>query len=143
MLVRLLYASHAPKDIDGAFMETILEQSRKNNPAAGVTGILCYSGQMFMQVLEGNRREVSRLYNKIASDPRHENVEILLFEDILERNFSNWTMGEVNLSKVNTSILLKYSEFPKLNPYTLSGKASMALLDELIATASILTKSVV
>ena len=141
MLVRLLYASRAPKDIDGSFIESILEQSRKNNPAAGVTGILCYSGQMFMQVLEGNRREVSKLYNKIASDPRHEDVEILLFEDILERRFSNWTMGQVNLSKVNTSTLLKYSEFPTLNPYALGGKASMALLDELIATASILAKS--
>jgi hypothetical protein len=141
MLVRLLYASRAPKDIDGSFIESILEQSRKNNPVAGVTGILCYSGQMFMQVLEGNRREVSKLYNKIASDPRHEDVEILLFEDILERRFSNWTMGQVNLSKVNTSTLLKYSEFPSLNPYALGGKASIALLDELIATASILAKS--
>jgi hypothetical protein len=141
MLVRLLYASRSPKDIDGTFIESILEQSRKNNPAVGVTGILCFSGQMFMQVLEGNRREVSKLYNKIASDPRHEDVEILLFEDILERRFSNWTMGQVNLSKVNTSTLLKYSEFPTLNPYALGGKASMALLDELIATASILAKS--
>jgi hypothetical protein len=65
----------------------------------------------------------------------------LLFEDILERRFSNWTMGQVNLSKVNTSTLLKYSEFPSLNPYALGGKASIALLDELIATASILAKS--
>ena len=138
MLVRLLYASRASKDIDNTYMLTILEQSRRNNPAAGVTGILCYSGQMFMQVLEGNRREVSRLYNKIASDPRHTDVEILLFEDIMERRFSNWTMGQVNLAKVNTSILLKYSEFPTLNPYVLGGKASMALLDELMSNAAIL-----
>ncbi len=141
MLVRLLYASRASKDIDGNFIESILVQSRKNNPAAGVTGILCYSGEVFMQVLEGNRREVSRLYNRIAADPRHEDVEILLFEDILERRFSNWTMGQVNLAKVNTSTLLKYSEFPTLNPYALGGKASMALLEELIATASILARS--
>lgn len=141
MLVRLLYASHAPKEIDGNLMESILVQSRKNNPAAGVTGILCYSGQMFMQVLEGNRSEVSRLFNKIASDPRHLDVEILLFEDIMERRFSSWTMGQVNLTKINTSTLLKYSEFPTLNPYSLGGKASMALLDELIATASILANN--
>ena len=138
MLVRLLYASRASKDIDSTYTANILEQSRRNNPAAGVTGILCYSGQMFMQVLEGNRREVSRLYNKIASDPRHTDVEILLFEDIVERRFSNWTMGQVNLSKVNTSTLLKYSELPTLNPYVMGGKASLALLDELMSAASIL-----
>ncbi|HPG63606.1 MAG TPA: blue light sensor protein, partial [Casimicrobium sp.] len=37
----------------------------------------------------------------------------------------------------NISVLLKYSEKPVLDPYAVSGKASMALLDELMATASI------
>jgi hypothetical protein len=41
---------------------------------------------------------------------------------------------------VNPSILLKYSERPVLDPYAASGQASMALLQELIATASIVTR---
>jgi hypothetical protein len=139
MLVRLLYASRAPKDIDSAAVESILNESRNHNPAAGVTGILCYSGRIFIQVLEGNRGEVSRLYNKIVKDPRHSEIEILLFEDITERRFSNWTMGQVNLSKVNPSTMLKYSEKPSIDPFIMNGKASMALLDELIATASVMT----
>jgi hypothetical protein len=140
MLVRLLYASRAPKEIDGAILESILTQSRSHNPGAGVTGILCYSGRTFMQVLEGNRREISKLYNRIAADSRHGDVEILLFEDITERRFSNWTMGQVNLAKVNPSTLLKYSEKPALDPFAIGGKVSMALLEELIATASIVAK---
>jgi hypothetical protein len=140
MLVRLLYASRAPKDIDSALIESILDQSRSHNPGAGVTGILCYSGRIFMQVLEGNRKEVSQLYNSIVTDSRHTDVEILLFEDITERRFFNWTMGQVNLSKVNPSTLLKYSEKPTLDPFTMGGKFSMALLEEMIATASIVAK---
>lgn len=140
MLVRLLYASRTSKDIDGAVLDSILAQSRSHNPGAGLTGILCYSGKIFMQVLEGNRKEVSILYNRIAADARHSDVEILLFEDITERRFSNWTMGQVNLSKVNPSTLLKYSEKPVLDPFVLGGKVSMALLEELIATAAIVAK---
>ena len=137
MLVRLLYASRTSKEIDNAVLDSILSQSRAHNPGAGLTGILCYSDKIFMQVLEGNRREVSKLYSLIASDERHSDVEILLFEDIIERRFSHWTMGQVNLGKVNPSTLLKYSERPVLDPFALGGKVSMALLEELMVTAAI------
>jgi hypothetical protein len=46
-------------------------------------------------------------------------------------------MGQVNLSKVNPSTLLKYSDKPVLDPFETPGRASMALLEELIATAQI------
>ena len=51
-------------------------------------------------------------------------------------------MGQVNIAKVNPSLLLKYAEKAVLNPFTSSGKASMALLDELIATASVLNRGI-
>jgi hypothetical protein len=137
MLVRLLYASRSAKPLCAEQMDSILAQSRAHNPESGVTGILCYSGDIFMQVLEGGRREVSALYQLIANDPRHRDVELLSFEEISERRFASWTMGQVNLAKVNPSTLLKYSEKPTLDPYALSGKVSLALLEELIATAAI------
>jgi hypothetical protein len=37
--------------------------------------------------------------------------------------------------------LLKYSERPELDPYAVSGNVSMALLQELMATASIVGRS--
>ncbi|HNY48553.1 MAG TPA: blue light sensor protein, partial [Casimicrobium sp.] len=70
-------------------------------------------------------------------DTRHSDVQLLLYEEIAERRFAGWTMGRANLEKINISVLLKYSEKPVLDPYAVSGKASMALLDELMATASI------
>jgi hypothetical protein len=140
MLVRLLYASRSVKNIESSDVESILSDSRNHNPGAGVTGILCYSGNIYIQVLEGNRREVSRLYNKIVKDDRHKDVEILLFENIVERRFFNWTMGQVNLSKINPSTMLKYSEKPTMDPFSMDGRVSLALLDELIASASIVAK---
>jgi hypothetical protein len=141
MLVRCAYASRAASAPDARTIEDILDKSRSRNPAHGITGILCYSGDVFIQVLEGGRAEVCDLYNAIVRDSRHAHVTLLLFEEIGERKFCNWTMGHVDLAKVNPGLLLKYYEKPVLNPFDCSGSATMALLDELVQTAAISTRA--
>jgi hypothetical protein len=84
---------------------------------------------------------VSELYGHIQRDARHKDVVLLHYEEITERRFGGWTMGQVNLARINTSILLKYSERPELDPYAVSGQVSLALLEELMATASIIGRS--
>ena len=138
MLVRLLYASRAASPLTDSVIDVILAQSRAHNPGLGITGILCYSDDLFMQVLEGGRDEVCDLYNTIVRDPRHVHVRLLSYEEIRERRFGSWTMGHVNVKTVNPSLLLKYSEQAVLNPFDCSGQASLALLDELMATASVI-----
>ena len=127
MLVRLLYASQPAKPLDNGIVDSILETSRKSNPARGITGLLCFGEDLFMQVLEGGRDEVCELYNAIVRDTRHANVRLLSYEEIPERRFGSWTMGQVNIAKVNPALLLKYAEKAVLNPFTCSGRASMAL----------------
>jgi hypothetical protein len=141
MLVRLLYASHSSRPVAPDVIEAILAQSRKHNPELGITGILCQSGEVYMQVLEGGRLAVNQLYNQIVRDERHRDVVVLHYEEITERRFAGWTMGQVNLAKVNPSTLLKYCEKPLLDPYAMSGAASMALLEELIATAQVIGRA--
>jgi hypothetical protein len=138
MLVRLLYTSRTVQPMSVAHIDSIMAQSRKNNPDRGITGILCHGGNSFLQVLEGGRGAVNEIYNKITQDDRHQQVVLLHYEEITERAFGNWTMGAVNLAKINPSLVLKYSETSALDPYTVSGKVSMALLGELIATAAII-----
>ena len=140
MLVRLLYASRAV-NTDANAIEDILAQSRQYNPTCGITGILCYGGGIFLQAIEGGRMAVSDLYGHIQRDVRHKDVVLLHYEEISERRFGGWTMGQVNMSKINTSILLKYQEKPELDPYSVSGKVSLALLEELMATASIIGRA--
>lgn len=141
MLVRLLYVSRAVEPDTTQAIDDILASARNHNLAQGITGILCYGGGIFLQAIEGGRGAVNELYNQIVSDPRHQKVELLHFEEISERHFSGWTMGQVNLSKLNTSIVLKYSDRPELDPYAVSGKVSLALLKELMATASIIGRA--
>ncbi len=141
MLVRLLYASRAATPVTNELVESILRQSHTHNPVLGITGILCYGGDVYMQVLEGGRQAVNTLYNTIVRDSRHREVMLLQYREIPERKFAGWTMGQVNLKKINPSLLIKYSALPELDPFAVPGSASMALLEELIATASILGRT--
>ncbi len=138
MLVRLMYASRAVESIDHDELIAILRKSKANNPAHGITGVLCFSGGIFLQVLEGGRLQVSGLYNRIANDRRHKEVVLLSYEEIGERSFAGWSMGQVNLNRLNPGLLLKYSEKAELDPYAVSGEVSMSLFKELVATASIM-----
>ena len=137
MLVRLMYASRAADSVSTDALGAILRRSRQDNQASGITGLLCLSGGIFLQVLEGGRSQVSALYNRIAADARHRDVVLLSYEEIGERRFAGWAMGLIDLSRLNPALLLKYSEAAVLDPYALSGRVSMALFDELIATASV------
>ena len=141
MLVRLMYASRAAQGLKPEALSAILKRSTTHNPSVGVTGVLCFSGEVFLQVLEGGRSQVSALYNRIACDPRHHDVVLLSFDEIAERRFSGWAMGQVHMNMLNPALLLKYSESAVLDPYTVSGKASMALFDELVATASVMCQT--
>jgi len=139
MLVRLLYASRSAQEIDDALVASILERSQKYNLEHGITGILCtYSqGNVFLQVLEGGRAAVNTLYGTIVRDPRHRDVTLLDYAEITERRFAGWRMGSVSLNRVNVGTILRFSESPVLDPFSMSGPASLALLEELTSTAAI------
>ena len=141
MLVRLLYASRAAASLTADGVQSILQQAQVNNPAQGITGVLTHSDNLFMQVLEGGRERVNALYGRLLRDPRHTDVVLLHYEEISERRYGCWTMGHVNLNKVNPSILLRFSETPGLDPHAMSGRNSLALIDELAAAAAIIGRS--
>jgi hypothetical protein len=141
MLVRLMYVSRASDSVTQNELVAILKKSKANNVGVGVTGVLCFSAGIFLQVLEGGRSPVSALYNKIANDPRHHDVVLLSYEEVAERSFAGWSMGRANLTRLNPSLVMKYSETALLNPYAVSGKMSMALFNEMVASAAIICDS--
>ncbi|HPG24858.1 MAG: BLUF domain-containing protein [Spirochaetaceae bacterium] len=139
MLTRLLYASRSTAPIDERLVQGILEQARTHNLEHGITGVLCIDPTtgLFLQVLEGSRTAVNRLYANIVRDPRHTDVELLHFTEIAERHFSGWRMGSVDLHKVNRSAILRFSETARLDPHAMTGTAALALIQELTSTAAI------
>ena len=141
MLVRCLYASRAKLPLTPSLLDGLLAQCRRNNPRRGVTGLLCFTSDTFVQVLEGGRDQVCDLLANILRDERHHSVRLLSYDEIIERRFGNWTMGQVSIASINPSLLLKYSEKAELDPFSGSGQAVMALLLELLATGAITART--
>ena len=46
----------------------------------------------FGQILEGPRAEVTKMWEKIQRDPRHQQVRLLKLEEIEKRSFPAWSM---------------------------------------------------
>ena len=140
MLVRLVYASRATAPLTPEVLNPILRHAQQHNPAHGITGVLCSSGDVFLQLLEGGRAAVNRLYARIVADARHRDVELLAYDAIVERRFGCWAMGQVPKSRLNPALLLKFSTSATLDPFSVPGSASLALLNELAANASIVVQ---
>ena len=94
-MYRLLYISTARAPITAEMLETILRASRRNNAAAGITGLLVAGGTRFLQVLEGDRAAVQATYARICADPRHFATVVLEEAPITARTFPQWAMGSV------------------------------------------------
>lgn len=92
-LLVLGYTSRAARGTGQDQLVTILRQSRKNNPALNVTGILLHYDDQYFQILEGPRENVEMLFNRIGEDPRHHDVRLLFSDYAEERRFGKWAMA--------------------------------------------------
>lgn len=130
-MVRLIYVSELSRNIKRADLQQILQSSRKNNPKLGITGILCYDPQYFLQWLEGPRDTVNNLYVILCKDPRHTKLTILEYSEISAREFGQWNMAYFSTFDSDENILKKYSATAVFNPYELSAEAARLFLIEI------------
>ena len=90
---QLIYVSLAQKKMLKSDLYIILRKARKNNEHSDVTGLLIYSDEYFIQVLEGKKEVVKNLFKKISEDTRHSDIQILEERETSERAFLNWKMA--------------------------------------------------
>ena len=98
MLYTVIYISKATREISPHDLEHILTCSRANNSGTGVSGMLTYKNEEFMQALEGEKETVLELMARIDQDDRHQDVTILSQKAIPHRYFKNWSMGFEDIS---------------------------------------------
>lgn len=106
-LYTLVYLSTASA-LSEEELNSILAVSRRNNARVEVSGALIYCDGNILQVLEGSKDNVFKVYDKIKADRRHRDLIILQSREIPVRNFEEWSMGFRTSSK---------SEFKQLEGY--------------------------
>lgn len=94
-LESLLYISEStiPADDAQGELKGILATCHANNPSAGITGALIFTGTHFAQVIEGKTAAIDDLIASIERDPRHTQVHIVTRDVLSERRFPDWSMA--------------------------------------------------
>jgi hypothetical protein len=138
-IVSLIYCSALSDDIQEQDIATILDSCHSNNPDHDITGLLCFSNQFFIQYIEGEAKEVNKLYHMIAQDVRHKDCVILDYAYINKRRFSHWDMGyigEQHFEKAH-QVLFNYGFKNDFNPYELQGAAAFDFLVDLSSSLTL------
>ncbi|WP_455210151.1 BLUF domain-containing protein [Kaarinaea lacus] len=127
-LVRLIYASKVAPRIGPEDIESILACARRHNAKLGVTGLLCFSQDYFLQCLEGARSQVSTVYQTILRDPRHDGIVLLDYKEIVKREFAQWSMGYIPTTALMKQTVLQYGGSDEFDPFKMSGESAQAFL---------------
>ena len=90
----ILYHSKLAPTAPVSCVSDIIKTARGFNAIHGLSGVLMFDGQHFMQYLEGPKEDVWKLLVSIAQDPRHVEFKIQdQGECAGERLFTGWSMG--------------------------------------------------
>ena len=133
MLIRLLYVSKPVGPITTYVTTSILEVSSINNKKTDITGVLCQGSGIYLQVIEGQRSDISALFSRIMADTRHNTVVILSMEEIEQRRYGQWSMALVQLSMDDPMVQMAHPEF---DPYAASSSDAMKIIDDLLKSST-------
>lgn len=121
----LIYTSRAVVNLSAEIVSEIADNAARRNKEVGVTGLLVCGGGRFLQVLEGDRRELTQLYARIAADPRHCDCQILLEEAHVRRRFPEWHMGHLSVGEPSMNDQLCWDELCRKADRVLADQASI------------------
>lgn len=127
IMKRVVYCSQATFDLGPEQLMTLLEVARRHNTRAGLSGLLLYSSQSFLQVLEGDGPALASTYSRILVDDRHTNVRLLLDAEVAAPMFPDWTMGFEYLEAEDLAAELTgftpATRYPLVNPDLITNAA--------------------
>jgi hypothetical protein len=113
-------------------LKQILASAIKNNAHLAVTGGLVFNRNYFMQVLEGDRSTVTKLFTTISGDTRHDQIELMDVKDARERLFGAWSMGFASTPELIKELWAKIDVQGEFNPKLLTGDQIVKIIFELV-----------
>jgi hypothetical protein len=137
----LIYFSKATKQMSDNELTLLVQQAKRYNHLHDLTGLLVYlegisdSGieTLFMQMIEGSKEEVEKVFEKIKHDGRHSNVVLHKDGFSESRSFNDWSM---KIERIRLSENLELSSMFELKEHVLQSnpfRESDAMLDFLMA----------
>jgi hypothetical protein len=89
----IAYVSAASWSLLDEQIDRLVARARHRNALNGITGVLLYCDGNFMQYIEGDEDTVVETFARIRASDSHYQINELMNQAILEREFGDWTMG--------------------------------------------------
>lgn len=115
MLRRLAFASRARIGLRAADTSEVIATCRANNARDGITGVLLYSGERFLEVIEGRDVVIESLLRRILADTRHQNIATLFDLTPQDRRFPRWRAGYLSERELGYEVE-RWRELSELGP---------------------------
>src|ERR1700674_4489268 len=104
MLRRLAWSSVPSPSFSAARLNEIVAPSRRNNERNHISGMLLFTGAHFLGILEGDERELGRLWLRLERDERHCDL-IRIGDDLCgERCVPEWMVAYTDRAVVGPEI---------------------------------------
>ncbi|SRX74878.1 BLUF domain-containing protein [Aequorivita antarctica] len=105
----ICYLSKQAEVLKDSELEDLFKYILEINPTLNITGALLHNNDFFLQVLEGDKETIKKLFDKIRKDKRHKNILMILNQKIENRIFNNYD--------ANFSIMKTKADIERLNIY--------------------------
>ena len=96
MFRQLAFASRARAGLRASEISALIGTSREHNARDDVTGVLLYSGESFVSIIEGRDAAISGLWRRLLLDDRQRGIASLFDRTVEARAFSGWRAGYVS-----------------------------------------------
>lgn len=92
MVFQLVYSSRLVPGIHASDLMQISDVSVSENKAHNITGLMLSADERIVQILEGEKDEVERLFKHIQQDTRHIQITVLATAQTQRREFEGQAM---------------------------------------------------
>ncbi|MEM5566822.1 BLUF domain-containing protein [Psychroserpens sp. AS72] len=93
MSYSIIYQSKAQDNLDISEIDRMLLKAKRFNKENNITGCIVYHDNQFIQIIEGEKSDITNLYAKIKDDNRHFNVMTLSETATNETLWDDWSMA--------------------------------------------------
>lgn len=124
----LVYVSRLSPGLGETDIAHILQSARRHNARNQITGFLAFTGDNFLQVLEGPPLTVTQTLGYILQDRRHVDSELLSFQPIHGRRFPSWSMGYAAVATLHEPLIRRYCGDATLSAATITAEGALDLL---------------
>lgn len=97
---RIIYSSQRTDDFSVTQIIEMLRSAQESNYNSGISGLLVYGNDRFLQVIEGIEAPLRSLYKKIEEDKRHHSLKVLGKDEVEIATFNLWRMLFINLDNL-------------------------------------------